>query len=167
MSSQQEKNANDIDSELRKRVLDTLDSQSSINIQTNFWFDEMMKYYGINYSLYRMMRLLRHYPDGIEPSVIAERLTILRQTVTNMADDLQKRGLVERLPHPVDRRRIYLRLLPEGMQLANKLTMEMEKLQIAVLSKFTREEMKQYLDTRMKIIQYTEEEIKKNYTEET
>jgi DNA-binding MarR family transcriptional regulator len=157
----------EIDSELRKKVLDTLDNQSQINIEMNFWFNEMMKYHGVSYSAYRIIRLLRKYPDGIEPSVIADKLTIMRQTVTNMVDDLQKDYLVERMPHPVDRRRIYVKLTQEGIEVANKLVEEMTNVQNSVLSQFTNEEMGKYLETRKKIIKYTEEEIKKRYIEES
>lgn len=155
----------EIDSELRKKILDTLESQSSINIQMNFWFDEMMKYHGVSYSTYRMMRLLRKYVDGIEPSVIADKLTILRQTVTNMVDELEERNLAQRVPHPADRRRIYVKLTSEGMALANKLVDEMISVETAVLLQFTREEMETYLDIRTRIIQFTEQEIKSRYIE--
>jgi DNA-binding MarR family transcriptional regulator len=154
-----------INPELHKRILDTLDNQSSINIEMNFWFDEMMKYHGVSYSIYRVLRLLRKFPDGVEPSVIANKLAILRQTVTNMVDDLEEDHLVERTPHPADRRRIYVKLTPEGRELTNKLVTEMIKVQDSVLSQFTTKEMESYLDIRTKIIKYTEEEIKKRYTE--
>ncbi len=156
----------DVDPKLRKKILDTLDNQSAINIQMNFWFNEMMKYHGVNYSEYRIMRLLTKYPDGVEPSVIADKLTILRQTVTNMVDNLQNSFFVERIPHPVDRRRIYVKLTQEGKTLADKLIDEMAKVQTDVLSKFTKEEMLEYLEIRMKIIEYTESEIKCRYIEE-
>ena len=155
-----------VDPKLRKKILDTLDNQSAINIQMNFWFNEMMKYHGVNYSEYRIMRLLTKYPEGVEPSVIADKLTILRQTVTNMVDSLQKSFFVERIPHPVDRRRIYVKLTQEGRTLADKLIDEMAKVQTNVLSKFTKEEMLEYLEIRMKIIEYTENEIKCRYIEE-
>lgn len=157
----------EIDSMLRKKILDTLDNQSAINIEMNFWFNEMMKYHGVSYSAYRIIRLLRRYPDGIEPSVIADKLAIMRQTVTNMVDDLQKDSLVERMPHPVDRRRIHIKLTVEGIELANKLVKEMTSVQNNVLSQFTIEEMENYLETRKKIIKFTEEEIKKRYIEES
>lgn len=157
----------EIDPRVRKKILDTLDNQSAINIEMNFWFNEMMKYHGVSYSAYRIIRLLRRYPDGIEPSVIADKLAILRQTVTNMVDDLQKDYLVERIPHPADRRRIYVKLTLDGIELANKLVEEMASVQNSVLSQFTDEEMEKYLETRTKIIKYTEEEIKKRYTEES
>ena len=156
----------EIDPGLRKKILDTLDNQSAINTEMNFWFNEMMKYHGVSYSAYRIIRLLKRYPDGIEPSVIADKLAILRQTVTNMVDDLQKDYLVERTPHPADRRRIHVKLTQEGLELANKLVEEMANVQNSVLSQFTYEEMEKYLETRKKIIKYTEEEIKKRYIEE-
>ncbi|AZV57668.1 MarR family transcriptional regulator [Clostridium sp. AWRP] len=156
----------EIDSMLRKKILDTLDNQSAINIQVNFWLNEMMKYHGVNYSAYRIIRLLRRYPDGIEPSVIADKLAIIRQTATNMVDDLQKKYLVKRIPHPVDRRRVIVKLTQDGIELANKLVEEMASVQNNVLSQFTKEEMEKYLDIRTKIIKYTEDEIKKRYAEE-
>ncbi|WP_411682093.1 MarR family winged helix-turn-helix transcriptional regulator [Clostridium thailandense] len=157
----------EVDNLFRKKVLDTLDNQSPINIQMNFWLNEMMTYHGVSYSEYRILRLLRKYPTGIEPSVIADKLAILRQTTTNMVDDLQKKYLVERSPHPVDRRRIYIKLTLEGVELADKLVEEMSSVQSSVLSNFTSEEMEKYLDIRIKIIKYTEDEIKKRYTEES
>ena len=152
---------------LRKRLLDTLDNQSAINIQMNFWFDEMMKHHEVNYSIYRMLRFLRKHPTGVEPSVVADRLTLLRQTVTNMVDDLEKKKLVTRSPHPNDRRRIYIVLTEQGAELANKLTEEMISLQDEVLRKFTKEEMETYLDIRTRIIQYTENGIKDRYFSES
>lgn len=152
---------------LRKRLLDTLDNQSAINIQMNFWFDEMMKHHEVNYSIYRIVRFLRKYPGGVEPSVIADRLTLLRQTVTNMVDDLEKKRIVLRTPHPNDRRRIYVVLTDEGALLANKLTDEMTSLQDEVLLKFSRKEMEAYLDIRTRIIQYTESAIKMRYFSES
>ncbi|MBV7274428.1 MarR family transcriptional regulator [Clostridium sp. PL3] len=157
----------EVDNLFRKKVLDTLDNQSPINIQMNFWLNEMMTYHGVSYSEYRILRLLRKYPNGIEPSVIADKLAILRQTTTNMVDDLQKKYLVERSPHPVDRRRIYIKLTSEGVELADKLVEEMSSVQSSVLSNFTSEEMEKYLDIRIKIIKYTEDEIKKRYVEES
>ncbi|KPU43752.1 HTH-type transcriptional regulator MhqR [Oxobacter pfennigii] len=153
--------------QLYKKVMETLDSQSAINIQMNFWFNEMMKYHGVSYIEYRAIRLLRRFPDGLEPSVIADNLTILRQSVTNMADDLQERNLVERMPHPVDRRRIYIRLTPEGLELANKLVDEMSSIEASIFFQFSKEEMETYLDIRTRIIKYTEDEIKKRYTEKS
>ena len=148
---------------LKKKVLDTLDNQSAINFQMNFWFDEMMKHHQVNYSIYRVLRFLRRYPEGIEPSVIADRLSFLRQTVTNMVDDLQKSNIVKRTPHPKDRRKIYVVLTDDGLKLADMLIQEITELQNMVFDKFSREEMEIYLDIRTRIIKYTENEIKERY----
>jgi len=154
-----------LDTELYGKVFATLNSHSAINIQMNFWFNEMMKYHGVSYTEYRALRLLIRYPDGIEPSVIADTLTILRQYVTKMVDDLQKRNLVERVPHPSDRRRINIRLTPEGLSLTKILIDEMSILVKRIFLQFSKEEMENYLDIRTRIIKNTEDEIKKRYTD--
>lgn len=156
-----------LDTELYGKVFATLNNHSAINIQMNFWFNEMMKYHGASYAEYRALRLLIRYPDGIEPSVIADTLTILRQYVTKMVDDLEKRNLVERVPHPTDRRRIYIRLTPEGLSLTKILINEMNIIVKNIFLQFSKEEMENYLDIRTRIIKKTEDEIKKRYVEKS
>ena len=151
------------DTELYGKVFATLNNHSAINLQMNFWFNEMMKYHGASYTEYRALRLLIRFPDGIEPSVIADTLTILRQYVTKMVDDLENRKLVERVPHPSDRRRIHIRLTPEGLALAQILINEMNILVKQIFLQFSKEEMENYLDIRTRIIKNTEDEIKKRY----
>lgn len=47
------------------------------------------------------------HPDGAAPSQIADDLMILRQSMTNIVDSLEKQSLVERSAHPNDRRAYY------------------------------------------------------------
>ena len=49
---------------------------------------------------------------------------ILRQSMTNILDGLESRGLVERLADPKDRRRLQVRLLDAGQELAAALLEE-------------------------------------------
>ena len=44
--------------------------------------------------------------EPLEPSVIAERLIITSGSMTSMLDTLERRGLVRRMPHPADRRKL-------------------------------------------------------------
>jgi len=158
-----------IDEETRKRqslfrrVLETLDNNASINLQTNFWLNELMRLHGINYTTYRMLRFISRHPEGVEPSVVADHLVILRQTVTNMSDELEKSDLIVRKSHPTDRRRILLFLTEAGRELTYALIEEMDSLQESVFNHFTVEEMEQYINIRHRIIGHTEEEIKKLY----
>ena len=49
--------------------------------------------------------LMHHHPEPVEPHEVARALTMGSNHVTMVLDQLQARGLVERRPHPHDRRR--------------------------------------------------------------
>ena len=50
----------------------------------------------------------------LEPSVIAERLIITTGSMTSMLNTLESRGLVSRMPHPDDRRKLLIAITPRG-----------------------------------------------------
>ena len=78
--------------------------------------------FGVSFPVYRVLSyLLVRYPEGATPSQIADDLQILRQTMTNLLDGLEKQGMVERAADPHDRRRIQIRLLPQGIALGQQL----------------------------------------------
>ena len=52
--------------------------------------------------------------DGVRLSDLAESLHIAPRSATEVADGLQERGLVERLPDPGDRRAVLLRATDAG-----------------------------------------------------
>jgi DNA-binding MarR family transcriptional regulator len=57
----------------------------------------------------------------LEPGVIAERLIITSGSVTSLLDTLEKRGLVRRLPHPDDRRKLLVEITPEAEAIVDQL----------------------------------------------
>ncbi len=48
------------------------------------------------------------------PSEIAERLQVTTASVTELVDRLERNGLVSRIPHPTDRRKLLVMLTVEG-----------------------------------------------------
>ncbi len=55
---------------------------------------------------FRVLELLaRQHPDPVEPLEMVRALTMGSNHVTMVLDQLQSRGLIERRPHPHDRRR--------------------------------------------------------------
>lgn len=50
---------------------------------------------------------------------IGDRLGVTRPNVTKLVDGLQRNGLVERLPHPADGRKIQAHLTGDGCRLAD------------------------------------------------
>ena len=57
----------------------------------------------------------------VEPSVIAERLIVTTATMTSLLDNLEKRGLIRRLPHPDDRRKILIDVTREAEAIVDEL----------------------------------------------
>jgi DNA-binding MarR family transcriptional regulator len=57
----------------------------------------------------------------LEPSVIAERLTVTTGSMTSLLDNLEKRGLVRRLPHPEDRRKLLIDITADARAIIDEL----------------------------------------------
>jgi len=59
--------------------------------------------------------------EPLEPSVIAERLLITTGSVTSLLDNLEKRKLTRRLPHPQDRRKLLVDITPAAQTIVDEL----------------------------------------------
>ena len=55
----------------------------------------------------------------LEPSVIAERLIITTGSMTSMLNTLESRGLVRRMPHPADRRKLLIAITTKGTSIVD------------------------------------------------
>ena len=77
----------------------------------------------ITFARYEVLMLLVFSQRGTLPmSVIGSRLQVHPTSVTNAVDRLQGAGLVERLPHPTDRRATLVAITDEGRTVADKAT---------------------------------------------
>jgi DNA-binding MarR family transcriptional regulator len=63
-------------------------------------------------------------PYRLSPSDLVRALLVTSGTMTNRLDNLERRGLVERLPNPADRRGRDVQLTPAGLELADILVTE-------------------------------------------
>jgi DNA-binding MarR family transcriptional regulator len=59
--------------------------------------------------------------EPLEPSVIAERVLITTGSMTSLLDNLEKRGLIRRLPHPGDRRKLLVAITPAAQAIVDAL----------------------------------------------
>ncbi len=57
----------------------------------------------------------------LEPTVIAERLMVTTGSMTSLLDNLEKRGLVRRLPHPDDRRKLLIDITADARAIVDEL----------------------------------------------
>ena len=148
---------------LQREVYATLDNQSALNLKMNQLINEISKRHGVNRNIYSILRFVKRYPDGVEPSVIAQNLSMLRQSVSNTVFELEKKGLVVSKNHPTDRRRILISLAPDGESLEKKLSAEMRELHTSVFARFSNEELQTYLDLRNRIIQCMQDVINEKF----
>jgi long-chain acyl-CoA synthetase len=72
----------------------------------------------LSLSQYRVLTILEREPEGA--SVIADELAVTRPTVTAIIDGLVNRGLVDRAPDELDRRRIRIRATTSGLSKLKK-----------------------------------------------
>ena len=101
--------------------------------------------------MFRVLSYLVLNENGATPSQIADELMILRQSMTNILDTLEKRGLVCREIDPNDRRRIRVRLQPAGEALSAEL-LALEDSYLVKMGKYISDEERQayrVLDKKM------------------
>ena len=88
--------------------------------------DGMLRPYGITFSRYEALVLLRHSRAGALPlSKIGERLQVHATSVTNVIDRLEAAGLVRREPNPRDGRGTLAVITEEGRRVAARATADL------------------------------------------
>ncbi|HUO48383.1 MAG TPA: MarR family transcriptional regulator [Acidimicrobiales bacterium] len=73
--------------------------------------------------------------EPLEPSVIAERLLITSGSMTSMLDTLERRGLVRRMPHPDDRRKLLVEVTDEAAAILDALLPSLHQREKAVIGR--------------------------------
>ncbi|HET7902687.1 MAG TPA: MarR family transcriptional regulator [Candidatus Nanopelagicales bacterium] len=88
--------------------------------------EAVVRPFGITFARYETLMLLHFSSRGSLPmSVLGSRLQVHQTSVTNAVDRLEAAGLVVRRPHPDDRRSTLVEITPEGRELAEKVTAEL------------------------------------------
>ena len=78
---------------------------------------------GLTFARYEVLMVLTFSQRGSMPlNRVGARLQVHPTSVTNAVDRLEAQGLIERQPHPTDRRTTLAVLLPDGRALAERAT---------------------------------------------
>jgi DNA-binding MarR family transcriptional regulator len=72
--------------------------------------------HGLSASAFQTLAILDGAGEPLPGHVIAERLLVSSASMTSLADTLERRGLVERRPHPTDRRKVLIHITPDGQR---------------------------------------------------
>jgi DNA-binding MarR family transcriptional regulator len=75
---------------------------------------------GLSTSAQQTLAILEGAGEPLASHVIAERLIVSSASMTSLLDTLERRGLVERHPHPSDRRKILIELTEQGREIVDK-----------------------------------------------
>ena len=105
-------------------------------------FLQRMAPYGLRPVDFSVLTLIAHNP-GITSRQICAALDILPPNLVGMIKSLDKRGLIERRPHPTDRRAQGLHLSPSGRKLQKDAQATATKLERDVASRLSAQELDQ------------------------
>ena len=89
--------------------------------------------------------------EPLEPSVIADRLLITTGSMTSLLDNLEKRGLVRRLPHPEDRRKLLIDITPAAQAIVDELLPSLHARERDVMSSLSTDEQRRLLELIAKV----------------
>lgn len=95
-------------------------AQASI-VTTRVFIRHVGKAFGLRSVEYTILTLINENPGGTSAR-LAQALSVTAPHIAAWIDKLEKRGLIERLPSPTDRRAQHLRTTPEGARLAHEAT---------------------------------------------
>ena len=85
--------------------------------------ETVLRPFEVSFARYEVLMLLHFSKRGALPMrTIGSRLQVHQTSVTNAVDRLEAAGLVQRLPHPTDRRATLVELTRTGRVLAEKAT---------------------------------------------
>ena len=85
----------------------------------NFW-SRKVEHLGVTASQAMVLNFLGE-EDGILSRTLGQKLRITSATMTGILDRLEKLGLIERKPHPSDRRAVLVCLTTKGRRHAEKI----------------------------------------------
>ena len=103
-------------------------------------FLRRMEPYGMRPVDFSVLSVVAHNP-GVTSRQICAALDILPPNLVGMIKSLDKRGLIERRPHPTDRRAQGLHLSPAGKKLQKSAQATATQLEIDVASRLTAKEL--------------------------
>jgi len=106
----------------------------------------LLKRFKLNKALFFALDFLRSHPDGVEPSVLAQSLGLMRQMITIVLNDMDSQGFIMRKEREDDHRRKIIRLSEKGSAFAGKVCKEFEDFDLSALSVFSPDELRNLVE---------------------
>jgi DNA-binding MarR family transcriptional regulator len=90
--------------------------------------------YGLSATAKMALAVVEGAGEPLAPSVIAERLLITTGSMTSMLDTLERRGLLRRMPHPNDRRKLLVDVTDEAVAVLDEMLPSFHQRERAVIN---------------------------------
>jgi DNA-binding MarR family transcriptional regulator len=82
--------------------------------------DQILAPIDLTFARYELLVRLYFHAGSLPLSQLGKALQIHQTSITSLVDRLEKQGLIERVPHPTDRRSTLARITPAGRALTGK-----------------------------------------------
>ena len=105
-----------------------------------------LKQWNLSLNAYWVIEYLLLHPQGAEPAELADSINVMRQLITIILNDLEKRGFLLRYESKQDHRKRIIQLSSQGMEFAREVCSAMEAIDLNSLSEFTAEEQQQMVE---------------------
>lgn len=102
--------------------------------------ERVFRRYGLTGPGFNVLMIVEGAGGSLSPYEIGERRLVTRGTVTGLLDTLERQGLVRRVPHPEDRRRLLIELTDRGRAVRAEACEELFPTQAQMMSTLTRQE---------------------------
>jgi len=96
-------------------------------------FAQVFKAEDLSSTQYNVLRILRGSPEGLPCGEIGNRMVTRDSDITRVLDRLEKRSLVTRCRESKDRRTVWTRITPEGLELLARLDEPMRAAHLELL----------------------------------
>ena len=95
--------------------------------------------------------------ESLTPSEIADRVLVASATMTATIDALERRGWVQRVANPGDRRSVFVEITPEGRAVTDQVLPGIRAVEKSMMSTLTERERSQLVELLDKVLQRSSE----------
>jgi MarR family transcriptional regulator for hemolysin len=115
--------------------------------------DHALQEFDLTAAQFSVVSQIRLAEQPVTAAEIAQRLESDRPTISGIISRLEKKGLVEKHDHPVDRRSAYLQVSADAVELVDRIMARSEELTSDIFSIYSKAEREQLEHLMMRLLE--------------
>lgn len=119
--------------------------------------DQSLQEFDLTAAQFSVINQIRMSEMPVTAAQIAERLESDRPTISGILTRLEKKGLVEKVDHPTDRRSAFVKVSEDAEALVARITERSEELTQEIFSIFSKQEKGQLEQMMLRLLERIEE----------